>query len=212
MRRLLPSTALLLLAFVSPFCLAVSAGTQAADLTKAVVVLEPPYNRVLTSDSVTLKCQGTDPFGDSSTQWLHNGTLISNQTSYFIKVASVEDSGEYRCRKGLSELSDPVQLEVHVGWLLLWTPRQVFQEGEPIWLKCHSWKNNPVRKVQYFQNGKSSAVPSTSSLLHWPQIPFSLVMVLLFAVDTGLYFAVQRDLRSSMRGWKNSKVSWKQGP
>ncbi|XP_034865906.1 low affinity immunoglobulin gamma Fc region receptor III-A-like isoform X2 [Mirounga angustirostris] len=311
MRRLLPSMALLLL---------VSAGTQAANLTKAVVVLEPPYNRVLTLDSVTFKCQGTDPFGDSSTQWLHNGTLISDQTSYFIKVARIEDSGEYRCRKGLSELSDPVQLEVHVdkkswcdmsspegpvgffpkqalqgwlpgwlsmapqdlggecplpkvlaliaeapgpwppclsGWLLLRTPRQVFQEGEPIWLRCHSWKNKPVWKVQYFQNGKSkkfsynnsdfhipaatskhsgsyfcrgligkrnessepvdiiiqgSAVPSTLPLLHWPQIPFSLVMVLLFAVDTGLYFAVQRDLHSSMRGWKNSKVSWKQGP
>nr|XP_012418896.1 PREDICTED: low affinity immunoglobulin gamma Fc region receptor III-like isoform X3 [Odobenus rosmarus divergens] len=163
MRQLLPSTALLLL---------VSAGTQAANLTKAVVVLEPPYNRILTLDNVTLKCQGTYPLGDNSTQWLHNGTLISNQASYFIKAASVENSGEYRCRKGLSELSDPVQLEVHMG----------------------------------------SAVPSTSPLLHWPQIPFSLVMVLLFAVDTGLYFAVQRDLHKSMRDWKNSKVSWKQGP
>ncbi|XP_027960479.1 low affinity immunoglobulin gamma Fc region receptor III-like isoform X1 [Eumetopias jubatus] len=248
MRQLLPSTVLLLL---------VSAGTQAADLTKAVVVLEPPYSRILTFDSVTLKCEGTYPLGDNSTQWLHNGTLISNQTSYFIKAASVENSGEYRCRKGLSELSDPVQLEVHMGWLLLWVPRQVFQEGEPIRLRCHSWKNKSVWNVQYFQNGKSkkfsygnsdfhipaatskhsgsyfcrgligkknessepvdiiiqgSAVPSPSPLLHWPQIPFSLVMVLLFAVDTGLYFAVQRDLHSSTRGWKNSKVSWKQGP
>ncbi|XP_044772233.1 low affinity immunoglobulin gamma Fc region receptor III-B isoform X2 [Neomonachus schauinslandi] len=249
MRRLLPSTALLLL---------VSAGTQAANLTKAVVVLEPPYNRVLTLDSVTLKCQGTDPFGDSSTQWLHNGTLISDQTSYFIKAAMIENSGEYRCRKGLSELSDPVQLEVHVGWLLLWTPRQVFQEGEPIWLRCHSWKNKPVWNVQYFQNGKSKKFSYNNSDFHIPaatskhsgsyfcrgligkrnessepvdiiiqgksctalegpeppghQIPFSLVMVLLFAVDTGLYFAVQRDLHSSMRGWKSSKVSWKQGP
>uniref|UniRef100_G1L4J1 Low affinity immunoglobulin gamma Fc region receptor III-A n=1 Tax=Ailuropoda melanoleuca TaxID=9646 RepID=G1L4J1_AILME len=146
MWQLLPSTALLLL---------VSAGAQAADLPKAVVVLEPPWNRVLTLDTVTLKCQGAQSPGDNSTQWLHNGTLISRQTSYFIKAASVENSGEYRCRTDLSELSDPVQLEVHVG----------------------------------------PAVPSTSTfLLHWPQIPFSLVMALLFAVDTGLYFAVQRDL------------------
>ena len=66
-------------------------------------------------DSVTLKCQGASPLGDNSTQWLHNGTLISSQTSYVIKAASVENSGEYRCRTGLSELSDPVQLEVHMG-------------------------------------------------------------------------------------------------
>ncbi|XP_034865909.1 low affinity immunoglobulin gamma Fc region receptor III-A-like isoform X5 [Mirounga angustirostris] len=242
MRRLLPSMALLLLAFVSPFCLAVSAGTQAANLTKAVVVLEPPYNRVLTLDSVTFKCQGTDPFGDSSTQWLHNGTLISDQTSYFIKVARIEDSGEYRCRKGLSELSDPVQLEVHVdkkSWCDMsspegpvgFFPKQALQGWLPGWLSMapqdlgaatskHSGsyfcrgligkRNESSEPVDIIIQG--SAVPSTLPLLHWPQIPFSLVMVLLFAVDTGLYFAVQRDLHSSMRGWKNSKVSWKQGP
>lgn len=79
------------------------------------MVLEPPWNRILTLDSVTLKCQGDQSPGDDSTQWLHNGTLISSQTSYFIKAASVENSGEYRCRTDLSELSDPVQLEVHVG-------------------------------------------------------------------------------------------------
>ncbi|XP_011224375.2 low affinity immunoglobulin gamma Fc region receptor III-B isoform X1 [Ailuropoda melanoleuca] len=249
MWQLLPSTALLLL---------VSAGAQAADLPKAVVVLEPPWNRVLTLDTVTLKCQGAQSPGDNSTQWLHNGTLISRQTSYFIKAASVENSGEYRCRTDLSELSDPVQLEVHVGWLLLQAPRWVFQEGEPLQLTCHSWQNRPIRNVQFFQNGRSRkfsytdsefhipaaaskhsgsyfcrgligkknesseavdiiiqgpAVPSTSTfLLHWPQIPFSLVMALLFAVDTGLYFAVQRDLHSSMGAWKNSKVSWSQGP
>jgi len=44
----------------------------------------------------------------------------------------------------------------------------VFQEGEPIWLKCHSWKNNPVRKVQYFQNGKSKKFSYNNSDFHIP--------------------------------------------
>ncbi|XP_032701378.1 low affinity immunoglobulin gamma Fc region receptor III-like isoform X1 [Lontra canadensis] len=236
----------------------VSAGTQAADLPKAVVVSDPPGNRVLTLDSVTFKCQGDNPSGNHSTRWLHNGTLISSQTSYVIEAASVENSGEYRCQTGLSELSDPVQLEVLVGWLLLQTPRRVFQVGEPIRLRCHSWKNKPVWNVQYFQNrrgrkfsydnsefyipaarsehngsyfcrgliGKKNEsseavdiiiqgppVPSTSALLpFWPHIPFAMVMALLFAVDTVLYFAMRRDLHNSKRAWKNSKVSWKQGP
>ncbi|XP_077742943.1 low affinity immunoglobulin gamma Fc region receptor III-A isoform X3 [Canis aureus] len=248
MWQLVPSTALLLL---------VSAGTQAADVPKAVVVLEPKWNRVLTMDSVTLKCQGDHLLRDNYT-WLHNGRPISNQiSSYIIKNASIKNSGEYRCQTDQSKLSDPVQLEVHTGWLLLQVPRLVFQEGELIQLKCHSWKNTPVRNVQYFQNGRGkkffynnseyhipaatsehngsyfcrgiigkknesseavniiiqgSSLPSTSLLLsHWPQIPFSLVMALLFAVDTGLYFAVQRDLRSSMGSLKNSKVIWSQG-
>ncbi|XP_045839528.1 low affinity immunoglobulin gamma Fc region receptor III-like isoform X2 [Meles meles] len=248
MWQLLPSTALLLV---------VSASTQ-VDLSKSVVVSDPPGNRVLTWDRVTFKCQGANPSGDHSTQWLHNGTLISSQTSYVIEAASIENSGEYRCQKGLSELSDPVQLEVHTDWLLLQTPQRVFQAGDPIQLRCHSWRNMSVWNVQYFQNGRGRKfsynnsefyipaarsehsgsyfcrglmrrrnvsseavdiiiqgppVPSTSTLLpFWPHIPLAVVIALLFAVDTGLYFALQRDLHNSKQAWKNSKVFWKQGP
>lgn len=46
----------------------------------------------------------------------------------------------------------------------------------------------------------------------WYQITFCLVMALLFAVDTELYFSVQRDLQSSAGDWKNCKVRWSQGP
>lgn len=79
------------------------------------MVSDPPGNRVLTLDSVTFTCQGANPSGNHSTRWLHNGTFISSQTSYVIEAASVANSGEYRCQTGLSELSDPVQLEVLVG-------------------------------------------------------------------------------------------------
>ncbi|XP_022421263.1 low affinity immunoglobulin gamma Fc region receptor III-like isoform X2 [Delphinapterus leucas] len=251
MWRVLPPTALLLL---------VSAGTQAADLPKAVVLLDPQWDRVLKDDHVTLKCQGDYPLGDNSTQWWHNGTLIPNQaSSYFITDAKVEDSGDYKCQTGLSTLSDPVKLKVYVGWLLLQAPRWVVQEGEPIQLKCHSWKKTTVRKVQFFQNGQgkqfsyqnsdfyipeaklehsgsyfcrgiigsknesSEAMnitvqgqenPPTSSSFFppWHQITFFLVMGLLFAVDTGLYFSVKRALRNSKEDWRNGKVTWTQGP
>ena len=87
-----------------------------ADLSKAVVLLDPQWNQVLTNDRVTLKCQGDYPVEDNSTKWWHNGTLISSQTpSYFIADVKVKDSGEYKCQTGLSALSDPVKLEVHVG-------------------------------------------------------------------------------------------------
>ncbi|EPY89669.1 hypothetical protein CB1_000087021 [Camelus ferus] len=105
MWQLLLPTALLLL---------VSAGTQAADLPKAVVLLDPQWDRVLQDDTVTLKCQGDYALGDSSTKWWHNGSFISNQASSFTIEAKVEDSGEYKCQTGLSALSDPVHLEVHV--------------------------------------------------------------------------------------------------
>ncbi|XP_011375329.1 low affinity immunoglobulin gamma Fc region receptor III-B-like isoform X1 [Pteropus vampyrus] len=250
MWQLLSLAALLLLVLASP---------QPEDRPKAVVSLHPQWDRVLRHDSVTLMCQGAYPHGDNSTQWFHNGSSLSNQTSsYVIASAEVEDSGEYRCQTGLSTLSDPVQLQVHPAWLLLQAPQWVFQEGEPISLQCHSWKNVTVRKVQYFQDGRGKqfsykntkfhipkamrrhggsyfcrgiigthnvsseaanitvlgpAVPSISPLFPlWPQITFCLAMGLLFAVDTGLYFSVQRDLQQSLRNKRYGKVTWSKSP
>lgn len=242
MWRLLSPTVLFLLA---------SAGPR-ADLPKATVLLEPEWTRVLTLDSVTLKCH---PPGNDSAQWWHNGSLISHQApSYVIASAEVEDSGEYKCQTALSKASDPVRLDVRAGWLVLQAPRWVYQPGEAIRLRCHSWRNQPVWKVQYFQDGRGKKffpynsefhipkatsehngsyfcrgligtknesseavniiiqgppVPSTSMLLPpWHQVAFFLVTALLFAVDTGLYVAVQRHLRSSREKGKDSKVTW----
>ncbi|XP_016065945.1 PREDICTED: low affinity immunoglobulin gamma Fc region receptor III-B-like [Miniopterus natalensis] len=146
MWQLLLTAALLLLA---------SSGTQAEDLRKAVVSLYPEWDRLLEKDNVTLRCQGTHTNRHDSTRWWHNGNLLPNQnSSYVISSARVNDSGEYTCQTNLSKLSDPVLLQVHAAWLLLQARQWVAQEGDPIKLRCHSWKNVPVHNVQYFQNGR----------------------------------------------------------
>ncbi|KAF6292836.1 Fc fragment of IgG receptor IIIa [Rhinolophus ferrumequinum] len=249
MCRLLPPVALLLLT---------SAGTRAADLPKAVVSLDPEWDRLLEKDNVTLQCQGAYPKEDNSTRWFHNGKPLSDQSStYVIKDARVKDSGNYSCHTASFALSDPVQLKVHAGWLLLQAARWVLQEGEPLQLRCHSWKNTRVQKVQYFRNGRGqqfshknsefhirhakrahsgsyfcraiigkqnvsseavnvtvqgSAVPAISPFFLLWQIAFCLVMGFLFAVDTGLYFSAQRQLRSSLRKNINNKVTWSKSP
>ncbi|XP_021523052.1 low affinity immunoglobulin gamma Fc region receptor III-A-like isoform X2 [Aotus nancymaae] len=250
MWQLLLPTALLLL---------VSAGMR-ADLPKAVVSLEPQWNRVLEKDCVTLKCRGASLPEENSTQWFHNGKLISSQdSSYFIASVRVNDSGEYRCQTHLSIRSDPVQLEVHTGWLLLQASQWMYKEGDRIHLRCHSWRSTPLHKVTYLQNGKGKkyfhqnsdfyipkATPkdsgsyfcrgligsknvssesvnitviqdltmSSTSPVFLPgyQVSFCLVMVLLFAVDTGLYFSVKRNIRSSTRDWKDHKFKWSKDP
>nr|5D6D_C Chain C, Low affinity immunoglobulin gamma Fc region receptor III-A [Homo sapiens] len=171
MWQLLLPTALLLL---------VSAGMRTEDLPKAVVFLEPQWYRVLEKDSVTLKCQGAYSPEDQSTQWFHNESLISSQaSSYFIDAATVDDSGEYRCQTQLSTLSDPVQLEVHIGWLLLQAPRWVFKEEDPIHLRCHSWKNTALHKVTYLQNGKGRKYFHHNSDFYIPKATLK---------DSGSYF------------------------
>ncbi|XP_040859189.1 low affinity immunoglobulin gamma Fc region receptor III-B-like isoform X3 [Ochotona curzoniae] len=256
MGQLLSPVALLLL---------VSAASRAAEVLKPVVLLDPPWDRVLQEDRVTLKCQGFPPAANSSIQWLHNGSLISSHTpTYTIRSARAEDSGEYRCgtnisnlsfniSSNISSLSDPVQLQVRVGWLVLQAARWVIQEGEPIHLRCHSWRNKCVQKVtylhadgrgvKYFHNNTDLHIPEAKhtfsgsyfcrglvgkknvssetviitvqanasispSVLSWHLIAFGLVMGLLLAVDTALYFSVKRDLRSSLNTRKDYTFGW----
>ncbi|XP_076794063.1 low affinity immunoglobulin gamma Fc region receptor III-A-like [Arvicanthis niloticus] len=247
MWQLLLSTALVLTAF---------SGIQAG-LQKAVVILDPEWVRVLEEDNVTLRCQGTFSPEDNSTKWFHNESLILHQdANYFIKSARVNNSGMYRCKTALSTLSDPVRLDVHIGWLLLQTTNWWFQEGDPIRLRCHSWKNKAVNKVTYLQNGKGKkyfhknsefCIPKAthndsgsyfcrgligqknkssasfyisigdptsplSSFPPWHQITFCLLIGLLFAIDTMLYFSVQRGLQSSVADYEEPKFHWSKEP
>ncbi|XP_006861759.1 PREDICTED: high affinity immunoglobulin gamma Fc receptor I-like [Chrysochloris asiatica] len=126
------------------------------DTTKAVITLSPPWINVFQEESVTLQCEGRSPPGDNSTQWFHNGSVIQTLTPrYSLNAATFSDGGEYRCKTGLSVLSDPIQLKIHRDWLLLQVSGQVFTEGDHLSLRCHGWKNSRLSKVIFYQNGKA---------------------------------------------------------
>lgn len=55
------------------------------------------------------------------------------------------------------------------AWLLLQAPRWVFQEGEPIRLRCHSWNGVRVVKVQYFQDGRGRKYFYRNTEFHIPK-------------------------------------------
>ncbi|XP_012584460.1 PREDICTED: low affinity immunoglobulin gamma Fc region receptor II-b isoform X2 [Condylura cristata] len=151
--RLRPSLGHMLL-WTALLFLAPAVGTR--DLPKAVVSLEPPWINVIREDAVTLKCHGASTPGDHSIQWFHNGSSIPTQVQrrYSFNARNT-DSGDYRCQTGQTSLSDPVHLGVFSDWLLLQTSSRVFQEGNPIMLRCHSWKNKPLIKITYFHNKKA---------------------------------------------------------
>ncbi|KAF6074475.1 Fc fragment of IgG receptor IIIa [Phyllostomus discolor] len=160
MWRLLPPTALLLLA---------SAGTRAEGLPKAELSLSPEWDRLLEQDPVTLTCRGNRVEEDSFARWWHNGTLLPCQASSLsIAAARVNDSGEYRCRTNRSALSDPLRLQVVAAWLVLQARRWVVQTGDPIVMRCHSWKNLTVYRVQFFQNGRGKKFSRHNSEFHIP--------------------------------------------
>ncbi|XP_032278185.1 low affinity immunoglobulin gamma Fc region receptor II-b isoform X2 [Phoca vitulina] len=152
--------------------LAPVAGTPG--LPKAVLDLQPPWVNVLREDPVTLKCQGAHTAVDRVTQWFHNGSSMPTlvQSNYSFK-ARQQDSGEYRCQMDQTSLSDPVHLDVTSDWLLLQTARRVFQEGEPIVLRCHSWKNRNLYKITFFQDGKSKQFSPLNSTFFIPEANLS---------------------------------------
>ncbi|XP_032497886.1 low affinity immunoglobulin gamma Fc region receptor II-b isoform X3 [Phocoena sinus] len=143
-------------------------------LPKAVVNIQPAWINVLKEDYVTLMCQATNLCEGNLTLWFHNGSFIhsQNQSSYSFKASS-NDSGDYRCQREQTSLSDPVHLYVTSDWLLLQTPSLVFQEGEPIVLRCHSWRNSSLNKVIFFQNGRSKTFSHLRSNFSIPQANLS---------------------------------------
>lgn len=133
----------------------VPADGQISNLAKSVITLQPPWVSVFTMESVTLWCEGPHLPWDNSTQWFLNGTAIQTSTaSYNITAASANDIGEYKCQRGLSIPSDPVQLEVHSDLLLLQVSSRVVTEGKPLALRCHAWRNKLVRNVAFYHNNK----------------------------------------------------------
>ena len=53
-------------------------------------------------------------------------------------------------------------------WLLLQTPRLLLQEGDPLVLRCHRWKNWPLFKITFFQDGTSKRYSPANSTFFIP--------------------------------------------
>ncbi|XP_027716630.1 low affinity immunoglobulin gamma Fc region receptor II-like [Vombatus ursinus] len=120
---------------------------------RAVLTLQPPWINVLEEDSVTLTCEVFQTPGNHSFKWLHNGSPLSiHQDSYTIPAVHMENRGEYQCGTEHTALSNSVKLQVYLDWLLLQVERLKYMEGDTMILRCHSWKNNTLRKVTYYHN------------------------------------------------------------
>lgn len=126
-------------------------------LPKSKVSLSPPWSRIFREENVTLTCQlenGTLLAGN--TIWNHNGSKM-NETSPNLKITFAQelDSGNYTCKGENSQLSDPVHLSIFSDYLLLQATAENLQEGQPLFLQCHSWKNWKVDKVTFYKNNVS---------------------------------------------------------
>ncbi|KAI5164752.1 High Affinity Immunoglobulin Epsilon Receptor Subunit Alpha [Manis pentadactyla] len=217
-----------------------------ADPRKSVVSLSPPWNRIFREENVSLKCIVNNSIEDSPTQWTHNGIFLSKTSVLDIVNAQVSNSGEYRCQNREFMWSDPVSLQIFSDWLLLQASAEVVMEGEPLFIRCHSWKNRTTKKVTYYRNGEAlkywyenhdiyianatandngiyyctgfvwrinytsiplkitvmKASPFDQSKYYWTQLLIPFLVMILFAVDTGLLISTQKQFALLMKNKK----------
>ncbi|XP_012584353.1 PREDICTED: high affinity immunoglobulin epsilon receptor subunit alpha [Condylura cristata] len=121
---------------------------------KSVVSLYPPWNRIFKGENVTFTCYGNNTLPKGSNSWIFNNTSL-NVTTSSLDIVNANDlnSGEYRCQNENFNQSDPVYLRIFSDWLLLQATAEEVIEGESLFIRCHSWKNQQVKKVTYYKDG-----------------------------------------------------------
>ncbi|XP_057606410.1 high affinity immunoglobulin epsilon receptor subunit alpha isoform X2 [Hippopotamus amphibius kiboko] len=155
---------------------------MSAAIQKTKVSLNPPWNRIFRGENVTLTCRGNSSLEVDSPRWIHNEEPSAVITSSWdIVNAGIQDRGEYRCEKSGFNKSEPVYLDVISDWLLLQASSEVVVEGEPLFLRCHGWRNLNVSKVTYFKNGKA--------LKYWYE-NHNISIANATAEDSGTYYCM----------------------
>ncbi|XP_067584392.1 high affinity immunoglobulin epsilon receptor subunit alpha [Pseudorca crassidens] len=153
-----------------------------AAIWRSKVSLNPPWNRIFRGENVTLTCRGNNSHEDDSTLWTHNKNSLEAKTSRWdIINASIQDSGDYRCQSKGFIMSEPVYLDVISDWLLLQASAEIVLEGEPLFLRCHGWRNLNVYKVTYFKNDKA--------LKYWYE-NHNISITNVTAGDSGTYYCM----------------------
>ncbi|XP_049633587.1 high affinity immunoglobulin epsilon receptor subunit alpha [Suncus etruscus] len=212
-------------------------------LPKSKVSLSPPWSRIFREENVTLTCQlenGTPLAG--ITAWKHNDRDM-NETSPNLKITYAQelDSGDYKCEGENSQLSDPVHLNISSDYLLLQATAENLQEGQPLLLQCHSWKNQKVDKVTYYKNnvsleywydnhnismekatiddngkyhceGRVEMVERTSEAVFINVSKIPALLLLLMAMDSALFILTQQQLTQVLQSTKKGRKATGSNP
>ncbi|XP_036612156.1 Fc receptor-like protein 4 [Trichosurus vulpecula] len=132
---------------------------QASFAKKAVVHLSPPWTTIFQGEKVTLTCHGFNSSKPGTTWWYKNQRW---QNKWSTNSVETNQTGKYACQTEDSDLSDPVNLIVSSGPLILQTPYSIF-EGETLVLRCQRQHNVKITDVSYYKDEKKLFYPPKSS-------------------------------------------------
>ncbi|XP_077319566.1 Fc receptor-like protein 3 [Lithobates pipiens] len=111
---------------------------------RSVVTFTPNWGNVLQGDSVDITCDvpSTVPEEPRTYHWYKdNQPIPEDHQILHITSSSEEDSGDYQCQAGASDISDPVTLNVTNCDLILQRPLSTVYEGDPLTMRCQQIKD-----------------------------------------------------------------------
>ncbi|XP_062843869.1 high affinity immunoglobulin gamma Fc receptor I-like [Trichomycterus rosablanca] len=133
---------------------------------KAKATVTTGEQRLFSGEDVQLTCGVPDDLSSSwMYQWFHDGEPVNSWQVYHLRNARVQQSGSYTCeaQKGFwpnvvtALQSDPINVHVDGGWVLLRAPVEPLLIEETMTLTCRV-RNNPVlSNAVFYKNGNEFA-------------------------------------------------------
>ncbi|XP_040189843.1 Fc receptor-like protein 4 isoform X2 [Rana temporaria] len=142
--------------------------TSESALVRPVVTFDPPWRRIITSDTVTIACDiGTTAQENETFYWYRDEKLMDiHQQNFTVPSASaVYNGGDYQCRTSTSDISDPVYLDVRYTYVLLQKPPSIY-EGDPLTLRCYSPPGLNGTNTTFYKDGEEIQFSVDNSELH----------------------------------------------
>ncbi|KAI4893328.1 hypothetical protein NFI96_000997, partial [Prochilodus magdalenae] len=172
------------------------------------LMVSPSRTQHFTTGSLSLSCEGqSDSTGWRVKRYTHSEKKVSNCSSGWRSVTgstcnisslSTSHTGVYWCESESGGSSDPVNITVHSGAVILESPVHPVPDGDPLTLRCSYRHTKPSNlTAEFYKNG---------SLLQ-TQTPGEMTIRTVSKSDEGLYHCKHLERGESPKSWISVRAS-----
>ncbi|XP_060731229.1 carcinoembryonic antigen-related cell adhesion molecule 5-like [Tachysurus vachellii] len=172
----------------------------------AFLIINPSRTQHFTNDSLSLSCEDQS----KSTEWTvrrythsesvldcsHWGSVTGSTCN--ISFLSTSYTGVYWCESESGENSNPVNITVHDGDVILESPVHPVTEGHPLTLRCLYHNPNPSNlRADFYKDGSVLQKQTTGEM----------IMQTVSKSDEGFYHCEHPERGESLKSWVSVRLS-----
>ncbi|KAI5613954.1 Fc receptor-like protein 5, partial [Silurus asotus] len=165
------------------------------------LIINPSRSQHFISDSLSLRCKNQR----DSTEWavrgyMNNGVLFgcSSISACYISSLFKSHTGVYWCQSESGESSNPVNITVHHGDVILDNPVHPVTEGNPLTLRC-LYRNTKISDSGFdFYKDDSVLLKQNTGLMTISSVSKS---------DEGFYYCKHPKSGESPKSWISVRLS-----